>query len=75
MKEFEFDKQLKDLKERVTKKEKNINTSIKLFEDKRVRTAWNEDDEKWYFSIVDVCEILTETTELKRYWSDLKIKF
>ena len=47
MDEREFDRQLAELKERVSKKEKDINTSIKLFEDKRVRTAWDEDEEQW----------------------------
>lgn len=33
---------------------------IQLFEDKKVRTAWDDQEEKWYFSIVDVCAVLTE---------------
>ena len=33
--------------------------AIKIFEDKKVRTLWHEDEEKWYFSIVDVIEVLT----------------
>ena len=74
MTEREFENQLSELKERVKNKEKNINTSIKLFEDKRVRTAWSENEEQWYFSIIDVCEVLTDSNEPKRYWSDLKIK-
>ena len=74
MDEKEFEEQLQALRERVKKKEKNINTSIKLFEDKRVRTAWNEDEEEWYFSIIDVCQVLTDSAEPRRYWSDLKIK-
>lgn len=48
--------------------------SIKLFEDKKVRTQWREDEEKWYFSIIDVIEILTGSSIPRRYWSDLKIK-
>lgn len=74
MNEQEFEEQLQALRERVKKKEKNINTSIKLFEDKRVRTAWSEDEEEWYFSIIDVCQVLTDSAEPRRYWSDLKIK-
>lgn len=50
------------------------NNSLKLFEDKNVRVAWNEEQEKWYFSVVDVVGILTESAEPRRYWSDLKIK-
>lgn len=49
-------------------------TAIKVFEDKRVRTAWNETEEKWYFSIIDVIEILTQTDRPRRYWNDLKTK-
>jgi len=47
---------------------------IKLFESKQVRTVWNESEEKWYFSIVDVVEILTGTDRPRKYWSDLKAK-
>jgi len=42
-------------------------TAIKLFETKRVRTAWNEDEEEWYFSVQDVVEILTESSDVKQY--------
>lgn len=48
--------------------------SIKIFEDSQVRTAWDAEDEQWYFSIIDVCQILTDSNEPKRYWSDLKRK-
>jgi hypothetical protein len=48
--------------------------NIKLFENKRVRTAWDEEKEDWLFSIIDVIEILTETDNARRYWSDLKRK-
>ncbi len=48
--------------------------SIQLFEEKQVRTHWDEDQEKWYFSIIDVIEVLTESSNPRRYWSDLKIK-
>lgn len=48
--------------------------AIKLFNEKRVRTSWNEDEQKWYFSIVDVVRILTGTDNPRRYWSDLKRK-
>lgn len=49
-------------------------TAIKVFENKRVRTAWNEVEEKWYFSIIDVIEILTQTDRPRKYWNDLKTK-
>ncbi len=48
--------------------------NIKLFEDKKVRTHWDIRQEKWYFSVIDVIEILTGSSLLKRYWSDLKKK-
>jgi hypothetical protein len=46
--------------------------SIKLFEDKKVRTLWDEDAEKWYFSIVDVVGILSESKNPQVYWRVLK---
>ena len=49
-------------------------TSIKLFESKKIRTHWDEAEEQWYFAIVDVVEILTESNNPRRYWSDLKRK-
>ena len=49
-------------------------SSIKLFEEKKVRSVYNDDQEKWYFSIIDVIQILTDSSVPKRYWSDLKKK-
>ncbi|MEJ7674851.1 MAG: Bro-N domain-containing protein [Chitinophagaceae bacterium] len=49
-------------------------SSIKLFESKQVRSSWNEDEQKWYFSIIDVIEILTGTDRGRKYWNDLKTK-
>ena len=49
-------------------------SNIKLFESKKVRTHWDEKKETWYFSVIDVIEILTGSTIPKRYWSDLKKK-
>ena len=46
--------------------------AIKLFEDKRVRVLWDEEQEKWYFSIVDVVEVLTESIDANAYWRKLK---
>ena len=48
--------------------------SIKLFEEKKVRTIWDEEKEEWYFSVVDVVGVLAESANHRRYWSDLKIK-
>ena len=49
-------------------------TAIKLFEQKQIRSLWSEEEEKWYFSIIDVIEILTETTNARKYWSVLKTR-
>lgn len=49
-------------------------TSIKLFDQKQIRSVWKDDDEKWYFSIIDVIEVLTGTDRPRKYWSDLKTK-
>lgn len=49
-------------------------TAIKLFEQKQVRSLWSEDEEKWYFSIIDVVEILTESPNARKYWSVLKTR-
>jgi hypothetical protein len=48
--------------------------SIILFNQKEVRRHWDEDKELWYFSVVDVIEVLTDSSIPKRYWSDLKTK-
>lgn len=50
-------------------------SSIKVFEDKRIRTEWNAEEEDWYFSIVDVVEILTDSKDFqtaRKYWNKLK---
>jgi BRO family, N-terminal domain len=47
---------------------------IKIFEDKKVRTLWVIEQEKWYFSIVDVIAILTESPNPRKYWSVLKTR-
>jgi len=49
-------------------------TSIKLFEDKKVRSIWDAEQEKWYISVIDVIEVLTNTDRARKYWSDLKAK-
>lgn len=45
---------------------------IKMFETKQVRTHWNADEEEWYFSVVDVVEILTDSADPNNYWKVLK---
>ena len=54
----------------MTKKE-----AIQLFEEKKVRTVWDDQEEKWYFSIVDVCGVLTDSKDMltaRKYWNKLK---
>ncbi len=45
--------------------------AIKLFETKKVRTIWDDKEEKWYFSIVDVVAVLTDSPNPRKYWSVL----
>lgn len=47
---------------------------IKLFEEKKVRTLWDEEQEKWFISVIDVIEVLTESPRPRKYWSALKTK-
>ncbi len=48
--------------------------SIQLFDDKKIRTQWDAEKERWYFSIVDIIEVLTGTDRPRKYWADLKKK-
>ncbi len=50
----------------------NKETAIQIFEQKHVRSAWSEEEEKWYFSVVDVVGILSESTDPQAYWRKLK---
>ena len=47
-------------------------TSVKLFESRQVRTVWDEEQEEWYFSVVDVVGVLTESVDGRKYWNKLK---
>jgi len=51
-----------------------MKNKIELFETNQVRTLWNEDEGEWYFSIIDVIEVLTGTDRSRKYWADLKGK-
>ncbi len=48
--------------------------AIQLFEDKKVRSVWDSEEEKWYISIVDVVEVLTGSPNPRKYWSVLKTR-
>ncbi|MBM2814034.1 MAG: hypothetical protein HW421_796 [Ignavibacteria bacterium] len=47
-------------------------SNIKLFESKKIRSVWNDQEQKWYFSVVDVVEALTESSDPKDYWYRMK---
>lgn len=47
---------------------------MKLFEDRKVRTVWDDETEEWYFSIVDVVGVLTDSPNPRKYWSVLKTR-
>ena len=51
-----------------------MKNNIQLFEEKQVRTVWDDEQEKWYISIVDVIAILTESPNARKYWSVLKTR-
>jgi len=48
--------------------------AIRLFQDQKVRVQWDEEQEKWFFSIVDIIGILTDSPNPRKYWSVLKIR-
>lgn len=48
--------------------------AVKIFEEKQVRTVWDEEQEKWFFSIIDVIAALTGNERPRKYWNDLKTK-
>jgi hypothetical protein len=48
--------------------------AIQIFEDKKVRTLWDAEQEKWYISVIDVIEILTGSPRPRKYWNALKTK-
>lgn len=47
-------------------------SEIKLFEQQQIRTVWDETQEKWYFSVVDIVQVLTESIDGRKYWNKLK---
>ncbi len=51
-----------------------MDNKIQIFEDKKIRTAWNEETEEWYFSVVDVVGVLTDSPNPRKYWSVLKTR-
>ena len=51
-----------------------MGNDVKLFEGNRIRSIWNNEKEEWYFSIIDAVNVLTDSKNPRRYWSDLKRK-
>ena len=49
-------------------------SNIKLFESQKIRSIWDAEQEKWYFSVVDIIEVLTESPRPRKYWNALKTK-
>lgn len=49
-------------------------TSVRIFEDGKIRSVWDNVNEKWYFSVIDVIRVLTNTDRPRKYWNDLKMK-
>jgi hypothetical protein len=49
-------------------------SNVKLFEDRKIRSIWIEEKERWFFSVIDVLTVITESNNPRRYWSDLKRK-
>ena len=48
--------------------------ALQLFGDKKIRTIWSEEEGKWFFSIIDTVDVLTDSLDPKRYWSVLKVR-
>ena len=53
---------------------KIMKNELKVFENQKIRSVYDEEHELWYFSIIDIIAVLTESKNPRRYWSDLKIK-
>lgn len=60
-----FQRVIEKIVEQEGEKQMTPNDKIQLFEDKRIRTAWDEEKEEWYFSIVDAVAVLTDSSTLK----------
>jgi len=54
--------------------EMDVNNTIKVFDEKQVRSAWDAEQEKWFFSIIDVIAALTGSPRPRKYWNALKTK-
>ena len=48
--------------------------NLKLFDQKQIRSQWDETEGKWYFSVIDVIELLTDSFRPRKYWSAIKTK-
>lgn len=50
----------------------NNSTQIKLFQDSKIRSVWDEEEQQWYFSVIDVVAVLTESVNPRDYWFKMK---
>ena len=55
-------------------KDKNMETKLQLFNEKQISSIWNADEEEWYFSVVDIVAVLTDSENPRKYWSVLKTR-
>ena len=51
-----------------------MENKIKIFENKQVRTVWDKEKEEWFFSVVDIVAVLTDSSNPRKYWSVLKTR-
>lgn len=51
-----------------------MGAKLAVFEGKKIRRQWNEKEEKWYFSVVDIIAVLTGSTDSKDYWYKMKVR-
>src|SRR3989344_9369146 len=49
-------------------------SKIVLFKDQKIRRDWNKKEQKWYFSVIDIVEVLSKSERPRKYWNDLKMK-
>ena len=53
---------------------RNFQTSLAIFENFKIRRVYDEKNEVWLFSVIDIVGVLTQTDRARKYWSDLKVK-
>lgn len=69
---FLLDNNVKNVNKNIATDNMSQETQIQLFENAKIRVVWDDELEKYFFSVVDVISVLTESSVAKRYWTDLK---